>query len=407
MIPVTKSGPEAVLPGAREEQAREGAHPRPSWIERLRRITRDGRWIPEIDSLRFIAIVSVVAFHMHRELLLRSGRVVPVQARYSGLANLLDNGNRGVQLFFVISGFILGLPFARQWLKAGKPVALGKYFLRRVTRLEPPYIASYLVAIVLFGVFTRGAGMTRVYLEHLAAGMVYLNGLIFRDFNPVNSVTWSLEIEIQFYLVAPLLALLFRIRNAALRRTTLVLSMAALGVAQITIMQSNALLRFTVLFYAQYFLAGLLLADLYLSGLPRASAWWDALAVPGWFAYFTVNNAWSDAWFPFLLILLCMAAMRSRLLRWFFGNPWVAIVGGMCYSIYLLHFLLIAVFFKVTRRFIVPQDYLATFAIQMVVTIVPVLLLCAVYYIWVERVCMDPDWPSKLATWMRGGSART
>ncbi len=121
-------------------------------------------------------------------------------------------------LFFVISGFILGLPFARQWLLGGRVVSLGKYFLRRLTRLEPPYIASYVVAALLLGIYTHGAGITRLYLEHIAAGVVYLKDIIFRASNPVNPVTWSLEIEIQFCITAPVFALLFRIRNAVFRR---------------------------------------------------------------------------------------------------------------------------------------------------------------------------------------------
>jgi peptidoglycan/LPS O-acetylase OafA/YrhL len=372
-------------------------------LDRLRRITRDGRWIPEIDSLRFIAIFSVLFAHLHGELMQRSGRIVPVEARYAGLSYVLRHGVRGVELFFVISGFILGLPFARQWLQQGRVVSLGKYFLRRLTRLEPPYIVSYLIAIALFGVFTRGAGITRHYLEHVGAGIVYLNNLIFGSSNPVNPVTWSLEIEIQFYILAPVFALLFRIRNAAFRRWLTVFLIAACGAAQILYLPYNSLAQRTILFYAQYFLAGFLLADLYLLHLKVRSAWWDALAVVGWCVYFGVpDSAWAHALFPFLLLLLCAAALCSRALRFFFSSPTIAVIGGMCYSIYLLHFLLIAVVFKVTRYLIFPGDYLASFLIQVVVTALPVVLLCGLYYKWVERVFMDPDWPAKLWKRIRG-----
>jgi peptidoglycan/LPS O-acetylase OafA/YrhL len=366
-------------------------------LNRLRRITRDGRWIPEIDSLRFIAIFSVFLFHLHRELLLRSGHVVTVQPRYQGLSTLLDQGNRGVPLFFVISGFILGLPFARHWLVRGPEVRLGRYFLRRLTRLEPPYIASYLVAILLFGVFTRGAGITRLYMEHVGAGIVYINSLVFQASNPVNPVTWSLEIEIQFYLLAPVFAQLFRVPHAASRRLLMIFMIAAFGGVQAVFPHRGYLVQHSIAFYAQYFLAGMLLADLYLLRLKGKSGWWDAFALIGWGVFFAVpESVWTQALFPFLLLLLCAAALCSRYLRFFFSNQTIAVIGGMCYSIYLLHFLLIAVFFKVTRYLMVPQDYLATLLIQVMVTGAPVLLLCAVYYAYVERVFMDPEWPAKL-----------
>lgn len=366
-------------------------------LARLRRITRDGRWIPEIDSLRFIAIFSVFLFHLHWELLLRSGSIIPVQPRYSWLAYLLGQGNRGVPLFFVISGFILGLPFARQWLQEGRAVSLGKYFLRRVTRLEPPYIASYLFAIVLFGIFTRGAGITHLYLEHVGAGIVYANNLIFGASNPANPVTWSLEIEIQFYILAPVFALLFRIRNDAFRRWLMVFLIAVCGAAQVVYLRDNGVAQRSIAYYAQYFLAGFLLADLYLLNLKDHSAgWWDGIAVVGWCIYFAVpTSAWTQSLFPFLLLVLCAAALCSRYLRFFFSNQTIAVVGGMCYSIYLLHFLLIAAFFKVTRRLIIPGDYLASLLVQILFTGVPVLLLCAVFYTCVERVFMDPNWPAK------------
>ncbi len=376
-------------------------------MARLRRITRDGRWIPEIDSLRFIAIFSVVLFHLHGELLLRSGRIVPVQPRYAWLTRLLSQGNRGVPLFFVISGFILSLPFARQWLQQGRVVSLGKYFLRRLTRLEPPYIVSYLVATLLIEAYTRGARITPLYLEHVGLGIVYLNSLVFHTVNPANPVTWSLEIEIQFYILVPLFALLFRIRNSTFRRGLTIFLIAACGVVQALFMQNSALAQLTIAYYVQYFLAGLLLADLYLLSLKRQSGWWDGFAIVGWSTYFGVpGSVWTQAIFPFLLLLLCAAALFGRYLRFFFSNQAIAIIGGMCYSIYLLHFLLIAVFFKLTRHIIVQGDYLVSLLIQILFTGLPVLLLCAVYYVWVERVFMDPNWPAALWSWINGWRRR-
>lgn len=370
----------------------------------LRRITRDGRWIPEIDSLRFIAIFSVLLAHLHGELMKRSGRIVPVEPRYAGLSYVLQHGVRGVELFFVISGFILALPFARQWLQEGRVVSLRKYYVRRLTRLEPPYILSYVIAIVMFGVYTHGAGITRLYLEHVAAGLVYLNNAIFHASNLVNSVTWTLEIEIQFYILAPVFALLFRMGNTTLRRAVMLMLMVACGVVQGLFMQHGYLMQHNVGYYAQYFLAGFLLADFYLLGLKGPSGWWDALAVVGWCTYFGLDyTQWTHALFPFLLLVLCAASLRSRYFRFFFCNPTIAVIGGMCYSIYLLHFLLIAMVFKITRYLIFPGDYLVSFLIQLVVTALPVVLLCALYYKWVERVFMDPEWPAKFWRWVRGG----
>ena len=141
-------------------------------LSSFRRITRSGNFIPEVDGLRFIAILSVVFLHCYYELLNRSAIgslgpdgsqnvALPVDpANQHGLLRLLGHGGYGVELFFAISGFILAWPFARQHLQAGRKVKLGSYFLRRVTRLEPPYILMLLIRTVLLLVtqdFTRFA----------------------------------------------------------------------------------------------------------------------------------------------------------------------------------------------------------------------------------------------------------
>src|SRR5262245_10743057 len=67
------------------------------------------------------------------------------------LENVFDlfiaQGRYGVQLFFIISGFILALPFAAERLAGARPVRLKAFYLRRLTRLEPPY---FLVLTIFF-----------------------------------------------------------------------------------------------------------------------------------------------------------------------------------------------------------------------------------------------------------------
>src|SRR5579863_4416601 len=101
---------------------------------RFRSITTQKRFIPQIDGLRFVAIASVVLFHLYAAL--EHGAIpepIPLN---------IDLPKRGVELFFAISGFILGVPFASRYLLNAPRVDLKQYFLRRLTRLEPPYFLS-------------------------------------------------------------------------------------------------------------------------------------------------------------------------------------------------------------------------------------------------------------------------
>ena len=82
----------------------------------LRRITTSGGYIPEIDGLRFVAILVVVLYHVPIQIAIRSQEEVASNPFWQ----LIGKGSRGVELFFLISGFILGLPFAAHLLKGKK-----------------------------------------------------------------------------------------------------------------------------------------------------------------------------------------------------------------------------------------------------------------------------------------------
>ena len=128
-------------------------------------------------------------------------------------------GFHGVDLFFVISGFILALPFAAHHLAGAPSVSLRKYYLRRLTRLEPPYFVSIFLLLALSIWIHRRAASA--ILPHLAASLAYLHNVIYGTQSTVIGVAWSLEIEVQFYLLVPLLTLVFAIRDSRLRRSLL------------------------------------------------------------------------------------------------------------------------------------------------------------------------------------------
>ncbi|MHB1744308.1 MAG: acyltransferase family protein [Acidobacteriaceae bacterium] len=364
----------------------------------LRRITSDGSWIPEIDGLRFVAISSVVLYHIYAQLLMKSGQPVAVQARYALLGTAVGNGDRGVRLFFVISGFILGMGFARQHLRLGKPVSLKKYFLRRVTRLVGPYVLNLVFcALVAFFYYHQALGYM---VPHLLASILYQHNLAYRTPSAINGVAWSLEVEIQFYILAPIIALLFRISNVWARRSVFLGSIAIIGVAQILLQANATVAALTIVFYMQYFLAGMLLTDLYLTARPHVGThWvWDILSLCGWPVVFLVSRDffWFHAILPFLIMLLYIAAFQGVAFRAFFRNLWIATIGGMCYSIYLWHFFTIGVFFKLTRHLILFHDFLLNFSLQIVALGIPIAAVSVLAFVLVERPCMDPAWPRKL-----------
>ena len=359
----------------------------------LRRITSGASWIPQIDGLRFVAIFAVLLFHIRGEVLERGSARLQLPASAHWLDLVLLNGDRGVLVFFVVSGFVLGRPFLREHRRGGRPVQLGAYFKRRLTRLELPYVVSLLLytaaAVLAFHVALRKL------LPHLLVSMVYLHVPIYARESEINFVTWTLEVEVQFYIVAPLLGQLYRIQNPAARRGLLILLTLACGAF---VWGTTLTKRFGLLDLMQYFLAGLLLADLleYPRYSNRESWAWDAVSLLGWPVIFMLpRTQFWIGFLPLLIVPVCMAAFRGKASNWFFRQPAVALTGGMCYSIYLMHMLFISMAFRVVRHLRV-ADPAGTFALQTLLLLAFVLAGSAVYFVLVERPCMDPDWPGKL-----------
>ncbi|MDR3734493.1 MAG: acyltransferase [Acidobacteriaceae bacterium] len=361
---------------------------------RLRRITRDGYWIPEIDGLRFLSISLVFLFH----LFVTFCAVTSVTASHSALFLPIRNGARGVPVFFTISGLVLALPFARRYLATGQTVSLRKYYLRRLTRLEPPYILCVLGCTLLYVAYHHSFAGT---LPHLAASLVYLHNIVYAAPSQVNGVLWSLEIEVQFYLIAPLLMQIYRLRSLRLRRTMLVAFTLAWLYAQ-PHMLHTVRTQFTLLGSLPYFLVGMLAADFHIACPPRSvrvGYLWDIAGLAAIAAIFLgpYSEMQVNALLPASACILCLAALRGSMLRRALSVQWVAIIGGMCYSIYLWHLILIRAIFTLTRHAIVPSlGFAGNFLLQFVVCGMPALALCAVYFVCVERPCMDPKWPSKL-----------
>ena len=116
-------------------------------VAQLSRTTASTTFIAEVDGLRCVAISMVVVHHLSSYFLAYGPYVGQVSADYH--AYLFDFGSRGVDLFFTLSGFILALPFARRHLLRLPRQPLRWYFLRRLTRLEPPLVIHLLIVGVV------------------------------------------------------------------------------------------------------------------------------------------------------------------------------------------------------------------------------------------------------------------
>ena len=128
-------------------------------------------------------------------------------------------GHTGVSLFFIISAFLLSLPFLDEAM-GQPPVQRGRYFARRALRILPVYYVAVAVAVLLTAQHWSAALPYMTFLNGFGVGIPML---------PYSAVWWSLATEVQFYMVLPLLPLCVRWRGGGMG--TLVLAACATAYA--------------------------------------------------------------------------------------------------------------------------------------------------------------------------------
>lgn len=378
----------------------------------LQRKTNTLSFIPQIDGLRFLAILLVVLYHINGFVANKLPFVLDKHLRSFLLTyNLFADygpGLRGVFIFFAISGFILALPFAKAFWQEAQPVQLKKYFLRRLTRLEPPYIFNILASAVLLMLFASHefAGMfpsltIRGLLPSVSASLVYMHNIIYAGQLSVNPVAWSLEIEVQFYLLVPLLVLILKL-SKTWRRLVL-----ALAVFFFIFFQHQFPLNMRTLYsFIQYFLLGFLLVDVYLCGfklnLKRLYSLLLGIGLLGGLLYVNLyRSAWEESLFAALLFLFFALVLSNDLWKKIFSTRFLTVIGGMCYSIYLWHNIILPGAGNRTVLFNFSHSYPLVLLWQMLILLPIILAVSTVFYVFIERPCMDKDWPLKLWQWIK------
>lgn len=372
-------------------------------IRRLQRVTTSAKVIPEIDGLRFLAITSVVLFHLRTHLI----RTTPFDLSYDGfwqiIYDLISNGGFGVNIFFGISGFILAIPFANNYLKGTKPVNLKAYYVRRLTRLEPPYFIIMTILLLVI-IFYAGQPFSKL-LPHYLASLGYSHFFIYGEWSSINPVAWSLETEIQFYLLAPLLFMIFKIGRNHLRRGIIVIIIASFIIMQFILFDWYIALHLSksLLVYLPYFTIGVLFADYYLNHLANNKVnknyFWDVIGLLSTFALFRYNPNNGTVVSVILLaslLLVFISTFKGRLLNHFYTRPFIYITGGMCYTIYLIHYAFIAFVMGYTSKIGFDGSLIVNLILQTLIILPLLFVTSSIFFLLFEKPFMYKDWPNKL-----------
>jgi peptidoglycan/LPS O-acetylase OafA/YrhL len=171
--------------------------------------------VPFLDGLRALAILAVIAFHS-----LIQVPELAFAVRDLSLGRVLLRGGMGVDLFFVLSGYLIGGQLLREGLDTGR-VRLGRFYIKRFFRIFPAYylvlaaVCAWVLWQPFYGAILRGTEPAE------AIGLAWSNALYLNNYtgSRVMPWSWSLAVEEHFYLVIPLLVGLVLVKIPLAART--------------------------------------------------------------------------------------------------------------------------------------------------------------------------------------------
>ncbi|MCX8998128.1 acyltransferase [Rhizobiaceae bacterium BDR2-2] len=317
---------------------------------------------PDIDGLRSLAVLPVVAYHL-------------------GLP-FVKGGFVGVDVFFVISGYLITGILMRDFEPQLRPGWLWRFYERRARRIFPAFFTVILVSLfvgyfVLFPIEFEALGKNAIAATLFASNIyLYATSNYFDVSTNTNALlhTWSLAVEEQFYLLFPIILLLL-CRHA---RRWLSLSIFALGMLSLGLCVFMTAYQAEAAFYIVFFRMWELLAGSFLAVTPLAflrkrflceiaglgGLILIAAAVYFYYANMNFPGIWAAApVFGAAAIIFAGSDNRTLTARLLSLSPLV-FIGRISYSLYLWHWPIIVFYHLHVGRVLSMEEKWTLFAIS-------------------------------------------
>lgn len=343
------------------------------------------RHMPHVDALRALAVISVFIYHL--------------------APSALPGGFTGVDIFFVISGFIVSASVIQK-----KPANFSEFFVgfyaRRLLRVMPALLVMLLVVGILSALLIPDAWLSARHRMTESFAFFGLSNLVLSktsdnyfsptaEFNPYTH-TWSLAVEEQFYFAFPFLFIFLALYpkkkwiSAALFLAGLLISLwiAATWMAtDKTAAYYSIFSRFwqlaagVLLFYVIH-RGGISVQNERVKNLAALFAGWLGLSILVWVFFSAVPSRfpWPDAlWTTIAAVLLLggwIHLQQGTFTKSLIANPLVQYVGRISYSLYLWHWPIFVVF-----RWSVGLDSAFKMAAAATISV----LLAMASYQWIEK----------------------
>jgi len=285
----------------------------------------------EIDALRFIAALMVVVFHWA----FRGGATHDyTESVYQPLMPAAQYGYLGVELFFMISGFVI--------LMSAQGRSVREFAVSRIVRLYPAFWAC--CTITALSILLFADPHFRIDLTKYLLNMTMLSDFLPIDVPLIDGVYWSLFVEIRFYcFVGLVVALGWLVHTERLLWAWLAVSALLQWVAP-----NSRVSEWLIAPYAPLFIAGACCYLIHSRGLSARRLLLLAATFPAALHHVFVGAAWATHRFPpyelkpvwagvvLAVFYLTMLLVATRGIGWLRGKALVG-AGALTYPLYLLH----------------------------------------------------------------------
>ena len=290
-----------------------------------------------IDALRGLAAFSVMMYHLTGFFQLMHIKTFSLFTRL--LIGASSQGYLGVQVFFVISGFVIALVRPRPPANAA---ATALFCLRRLVRLAPPYYFSLLCCLVIaYSSRSIGHGQSAApSLCQFSAHLFFLQDIL--HYSPLQAVYWTICLEVQFYVFFALLLLCENIIRYNKRKLPLVHLVPFF--LSIWFVASGHHTRGWFVDYWYAFALGTITCLLF------ALCWLSLATV------MLVQGHWTQSVVLLTSLILFFTAQSSRVIEHFSLLRAFASLGKVSYSLYLTHALVGSLLFYRLMTFIITSE---------------------------------------------------
>lgn len=284
-----------------------------------------------LDGLRGIAILLVIFFHAYSNDWIDA---LPYHDRYDHIT-LFHFGKYGVQLFFIISGFVIAMTLE-------KCKSFWDFMLRRWLRLFPAMLIGSLLVLVTASLFTaRPYGAPSV--QDALPGLLFIEPEFFRLFfaqNLLEGSFWTLFVEMKFYILAGILYFIIGPKKmiavlVAMFLSTILFEFATPYLPAMLVEQLNTILRYLNWGHYGWFAAGALF---YQYSISKNMRYWFAAVFLALIAARCLGGlATKSMIYASIIVLTFALSMINANVQKILSNKLLVFFGFISYPLYLVH----------------------------------------------------------------------